>query len=414
VSSVALISEHASPLAAIGDVDAGGQNIYVRFLARALAALGHDVRVLTRRDDPSLPARVPMAPGVVVEHIDAGPPQPIDKDAMFAFMDEFAASTVARLGRAPVDVVHSHFWMSGWVGMAVREALGMPLVHTFHALGSVKRRCQGPSDTSPFERDDVERRLVRDADRIIATCSDEMSELTALGARPDRVAVIPAGFDAETFHPRPDGRWFQTARYDGPVRLVAVSRLVARKGLADVIEALSRLEECTLVIAGGPPAAELADDRHHLELRELAGEHGVLDRVRFTGGISPSAVAAIHHESDLFVAAPWYEPFGIAPVEAMGCGLPVVGTAVGGLLDTVIDGGTGTLVPPRNSGALAAAIAELARQPELRYELGARASWRAHRRFTWPVVARAIADEYRLVRHQHAARHHPGARGRGA
>jgi glycosyltransferase involved in cell wall biosynthesis len=414
VSSITLISAHASPLASVGAVDAGGQNVYVAYLAGALARLGHDVRVLTRRDDRTLPERVSIAPGVTVEHIDAGPDVPLDKDELFPHMEQFADSAIRRLRRSQVSVVHSHFWMSGWVGLAVRDALDVSLVHTFHALGSVKRRCQGSADTSPPERDAVERRLVREADRIVATCSDELRELTMLGARPERVAVIPAGFDADTFHPRHDGRWFEVRRTHGTVSLVAVSRLVARKGLADVVRALEHLDECSLVVAGGPPAGDLGRDRHHRELRELAGDIGVLDRVRFTGGIPPEAVADLHHQSDLFVAAPWYEPFGIAPVEAMGCGLPVVGTAVGGLLDTVIDGGTGTLVPPRDHDALAVAIADLARQPELRHELGARAAWRAHRRFTWPVVARSIAEEYRLVADQRALRRRTGSQGRGA
>lgn len=414
MTSIALISEHASPLATIGDVDAGGQNVYVACLARALAGLGHDVRVLTRRDHRRLPERVAIAPGVVVEHIDAGPATHIDKDELFPYMEQFAESTITRLRRTPVGVLHSHFWMSGWAALAVGEALDLPVVHTFHALGSVKRRCQGAADTSPPERDVVERRLVRDADRIVATCSDELRELVALGARPERVVVIPAGFDADTFHPRPDGRWFEVRRTGGSVRLIAVSRLVARKGLTDVIRALAELDDCSLVVVGGPPAAELGRDGHHRELYRLAGELGVLDRVRFTGGIAPAAVAALHHDSDLFVAAPWYEPFGIAPVEAMGCGLPVVGTAVGGLLDTVIDGGTGTLVPPRERSTLAEAIADLARQPELRHELGARAAWRAHRRFTWPVVARSIAEEYRFVAEQRALRRRTGSHGRRA
>jgi D-inositol-3-phosphate glycosyltransferase len=415
VSAIVLISEHASPLATIGEVDAGGQNVYVACLARALADAGEHVTVLTRRDHPDLPDRVPFGPGVVVEHVDAGPPTRLDKDLMFPHMAQFADEAIARLRRRPVGLLHSHFWMSGWVGLAVRDALGAPLVHTFHALGTVKRRNQGSADTSPPERAGVEARLVCEADRIIATCSDELHELVAIGAVPERVAVIPAGFDSTTFRPQPDSRWFEVDRHDGPFRLVAVSRLVPRKGLGDAVRALAELPDATLTIAGGPPIDQLDGDAHHAELVELGGELGVDRRLRFTGGIPPSEVAALHHGADLFVAPPWYEPFGIAPVEAMGCGLPVVGTAVGGLLDTVIDGGTGTLVPPRDPAALAAAIAELQRQPELRHELGARASWRAHRRFTWPAVARAIGDVYRLVGHQHATRRRfGGSGGRGA
>jgi glycosyltransferase involved in cell wall biosynthesis len=397
MSDVVLISEHASPLATLGGVDAGGQNVYVACLARALADLGHRVTVLTRRDDDRLPDRVLMGPGIAVEHIDAGPARPIDKDDLFRHMPQFADGALRAIRRRPVDVLHSHFWMSGWVGSRLREASGVPLVHTFHALGTVKRRHQGQNDTSPVERDGIERMLVREADRVIATCTDEQHELVRIGGKPQRIAVIPAGFDGDVFHPGSSPRWFEVDRADRPLRAVAVSRLVPRKGIADILRALALVDRAELTVVGGPDAAQLPRDDHHGELCQLATDLGVRHRVTFTGGVEPARVAAIHRDSDLFVAAPWYEPFGIAPVEAMGCALPVVGTAVGGLLDTVIDGGTGALVPPHAPDVLAATIEDLRRQPELRHELGARAAWRAHRRFTWPTVARSIAEVYRLV-----------------
>ena len=395
MTCVALVSEHASPLAVLGGTDAGGQNVYVAHLARALGALGHDVVVYTRRDDPATPDRVSLAPNVVVEHLRAGPPGPLDKDRMFPYMDDFAVGLRRGLIASRAEVVHAHFWMSGYASLEAASDLGLPVVQTFHALGSVKRRHQGDADTSPPEREAVERRLVAEADRIIATCSDEHRELEAIGCRGDRVSIVPAGFDATVFHPRTTARWFEVDRRERPIELVAVSRLVPRKGLADAVRAVASLDDVRLTVIGGPPRHGLAADPHHRELCELAGDLGAAGRVHFTGGLAPERVAALLREADLFVAAPWYEPFGIAPVEAMGCGLPVIGTAVGGLLDTVVDGGTGTLVPPHDPGALAAAVDDLARRPELRHELGSRASWRAHRRFAWGAVARGVAEVYR-------------------
>lgn len=393
MTRIALVSEHASPLAVLGGVDAGGQNVYVAHLARALAHRGHAVTVYTRRDAPSLERRVPMGGGVTVVHVDAGPPEPIDKDRLLPHMDDFAADLTGDLRRHGADVVHSHFWMSGLAASATTASLGLPLVHTFHALGSVKRRHQGPSDTSPPERQGVEERLRCEADAVVATCTDEVAELDAWPGCARHLAIVPCGFDDSAF--RPTGPALPRT---GRLRLSAVSRLVARKGLADAVEALAQLTvagvDAELVVAGGPHRSRLDDDAHATELRTLADHRGVAARVHWLGGVDAATVAALHRSSDLFVAAPWYEPFGIAPVEAMGCGLPVVGTAVGGLLDTVVDGGTGLLVPPRAPGRLAGALHELLTDAERRTTLGRRAVWRSHRRFTWPAVAKAMERVY--------------------
>jgi D-inositol-3-phosphate glycosyltransferase len=160
---IAMVSEHASPLAVLGGVDAGGQNVHVAALSVALARLGNDVTVYTRRDSVDLPDRVTLAPGVEVVHITAGPPVAVPKDQLLPYMTELADGLVEEwTDRAP-DVVHSHFWMSGVAAIEATTRLAaegtgalIPVVHTFHALGAVKRRHQGVEDTSPSEREWLE------------------------------------------------------------------------------------------------------------------------------------------------------------------------------------------------------------------------------------------------------------------
>lgn len=390
MTSIAMVSEHASPLAPLGGVDAGGQNVYVRCLATSLAARGHRITVFTRRDDRAMPVSAPLVPGVTVVHLDAGPARPIDKDDLFPYMDQFAEGLVRHLRRMSVDVVHSHFWMSGYATSLAVESLGVPHVHTFHALGTVKRRNQPDADRSPAARAAEEVRLARDVDGVVATCRDEVDELRAMGATAP-ISVVPCGFDAAVF--RPVG---PAAPRLATIRISAVSRPVPRKGLADVMHAMVAVPEAELVVAGGSASgsAAAAGEPHHAELLDLASSLGVAARVKFVGSLPPHDVAALHRSSDLFVAAPWYEPFGIAPVEAMGCGLPVVGTAVGGLLDTVVDGATGVLVPPRDPDALAVALRSLVASPGRRAMLGARATRRAHREYAWPRVAAAMEGVY--------------------
>jgi D-inositol-3-phosphate glycosyltransferase len=387
---VAMVSEHASPLAVLGGADAGGQNVHVAALSAALARRGAEVVVHTRRDDPALAPRVEAAPGVTVEHVDAGPAEPIPKDDLLPHMDEFAARLRRSFRGDPPDVVHAHFWMSGRAALAAARPLGIPVVQTFHALGVVKRRHQGARDPSPPTRLREEAILAREADRIVATCSDEVFELARMGADLRRVAVVPCGVDLGLF--RPDGP--AAPRPPGRFRLLVVSRLVERKGIGDVVAAMARLPEAELVVAGGPPAPALAGDPEARRLTALAERAGVADRVRLLGRVGRGDLPALYRSADLVVNVPWYEPFGIVPLEAMACGVPVVASAVGGLVDSVVDGVTGVHVPPRRPGLLAAALAGLLADPARRAALGATGSRRARRRYGWDRIAGSTLDVY--------------------
>jgi glycosyltransferase involved in cell wall biosynthesis/phosphoheptose isomerase len=397
---IALVSEHASPLATLGGVDAGGQNVHVAALARHLADHGHDVVVYTRRDDRALPERVPLCPGVDVHHVDAGPATVIPKDALLGHMDAFAVCLEREWRAHPPDIVHSHFWMSGLASLRAARRLRLPVVHTFHALGVVKRRYQGDADTSPPERRELERAIVRDADRIIATCTDEAFELMRLDAERTKIHVVPCGVDLRTF--RPDGPSEQRGNEH---RIVYTGRLVARKGIGNVISALEDVPGCELIVAGGPAPAALGADAEVQRLRALAEHHGVDDRVTFRGRVERDALPALLRSADALVTVPWYEPFGITPLEAMACGTPVVASAVGGLIDTVVDGVTGRHVPPRDPDRLAAVLRDLLADERARREQGRAGIRRARQLYDWDRVALATLDVYEgLIAHRRRRR----------
>jgi glycosyltransferase involved in cell wall biosynthesis len=386
---VALVSEHASPLACLGGVDAGGQNVHVAALATALARRGDRVEVYTRADRPTLPRRVRMAPGVDVVHVAAGPAAPVPKDDLLAFMPAFADELERAWQDDPPDVVHAHFWMSGWAASRALAGSGVPLLQTFHALGTVKRRWQGVADTSPAERLDIEAGLARSVDRIIATCRDEVGELRAMGATDTAVDVVPCGVDLELFAPD-----LSASEAVQPPRLLLLGRLVARKGLADAICAMRDIPGAELVIAGGPDAADLDTDPEAVALTALARQVGVADRVRLIGRVARPQLPALIRSCALVLAVPWYEPFGIVPLEAMASGVPVVASAVGGLTDTVVDGVTGVLVPPREPAALAAAVNRLLADEPLRATMGRAGLHRARARYGWDDVARSTTRSY--------------------
>jgi glycosyltransferase involved in cell wall biosynthesis len=391
---LALVSEHASPLAALGGVDAGGQNVHVAALSEALARAGHEVTVYTRRDDATLPERVIAAPGVTVEHVPAGPAAPVAKDHLLQYMPEFGAYLAQAWENTPPDIAHAHFWMSGLATLAAASHARIPTVQTFHALGVVKRRFLGAEDTSPPVRIRAERTISQTVSHTIATCSDEAFELSRIGARRDHITVVPCGVDLDHF--TTDGP--STPRGERR-RLVAVGRLVPRKGFDTVIEALKALPGTELLIAGGPPADRLDSDREAARLRACAHRHGVDDRVTLLGGVSRAEMPALLRSADAVVCTPWYEPFGIVPLEAMACGVPVVASAVGGLTDTVVDGVTGRLVPPRRPDALAAVLRSLLTDPTDRAALGTAGADRARCRYSWSRIAADTARCYERVLH---------------
>jgi D-inositol-3-phosphate glycosyltransferase len=387
---IAMVSEHASPLAVLGGVDAGGQNVHVAALATALGRRGDEVVVHTRRDDPDLPRRVPLAPNVEVDHVDAGPPCEVPKDQLVPYMDAFGDELRAQWEEDPPDIVHAHFWMSALAALRAAPALGIPVVHTFHALGVVKRRHQGAKDTSPPHRIETERAIARRCDRVVATCSDEVFELVRLGVDRHRISVVPCGVDVARF--TPDGP--REPRHPDRHRLVAACRLVERKGIGDAVVALAQLPDTELHVAGGPDAAGLDADPEARRLRALAAETGAGDRLVLRGRIGRDEMPALLRSAAAVVCVPWYEPFGIVPLEAMACGVPVVASAVGGQIDSVVDGVTGVHVPPRDPGALAAAVGALLDHPERRAELGAAGVTRAARRFAHDHVAAATREIY--------------------
>jgi D-inositol-3-phosphate glycosyltransferase len=383
-----MVSEHASPLAGPGGPDAGGQNVHVRELALALAAQGHEVTVWTRRDAPEPPETVPLAQGVVVRHLAAGPARPLPKDELVPHVPAMAEALRAAWRRDRPDVAHAHFWMSGLAVLAAARDLGVPTVQTFHALGSVKRRHQGAQDSSPDGRIAAERTVACNVDRVIATCADEVFELARQGAPRRRIRVVPSGVDTAAF--TPDGP--ALPRESRP-RLVTVGRLVRRKGVDETVAALALVPEAELVVAGGSGP----DDPDRRRLRALAAQYGVAERLRFLGALPRERVPELLRSADAVVCVPWYEPFGIVPLEAMACARPVVASAVGGLADTVVDGVTGVHVPPRRPRELAAALRGLLGSPVLTKAYGVAGRDRVLARYGWDRIAAATADVYDQV-----------------
>lgn len=386
---IAMVSEHASPLACLGGVDAGGQNVAVAELSAALAAQGHEVVVYTRRDDTDLLDRVDTEHGYAVVHVPAGPPKKLPKDELLQYMPVFGDFLADQWRQWRPDVAHAHFWMSGLATLRAARRNGVPVVQTFHALGVVKRRHQGRDDTSPDERIRLETELARSVDWVAATCTDEVAELRRMGRAESAMSVVPCGVNpAEFSHIGP------AATHGKPRRIVSVGRLVPRKGFETVIRAMPQMPTAELVIVGGPDKSELDADAEAQRLNSVAAQCGVADRVHLYGAIARDEMPMLLRSADVVAATPWYEPFGIVPLEAMACGVPVVASAVGGMLDTVVDEVTGRLVPPRDPQRCADAINPILSDRDLRAALGCAGRARVQQRYSWQRVAEETAAVY--------------------
>jgi len=382
---IAMISGHADP----SDEASGGRGAYVGDLSAALAAEGHDVRVYTRRVADDRAETADVGAGVRVVRVPAGPPRPLSDDELLPYTKDFSRWLVERWrgdGWIPA-VAHAHYWTSGLAAVTAGRQAGVPVVQSYHDLGALARRNDAPA--GPPQRIGYERVLGRAVDRIVAQSQHELRELVRMGVPRSRLVLIPGGVDDERFHP------------DGPAqprtvrrRVLSVGALTTRKGHQDVIAALRLVPDAECVVVGGPPAASLATDPAARELRALADRHELGDRLQLVGRVPRAEMPSWYRSADLLVAAPWYEPFGLSPLEAMACGVPVVGTAVGGIAETVVEGLTGDLVPPRDPRALGTAIRRLLGDPVRHLAYATAAIDRARQVYSWKRVAAQLSSVY--------------------
>ncbi|HEY0002439.1 MAG TPA: glycosyltransferase [Actinoplanes sp.] len=380
---VAMISEHASPL---GD---GGQHTHVADLSAALAEAGHEVRVYTRRDNPAVPEVVTTAGGLRVVHVPAGPPHLVPPDQLLPYMGEFARllEKLWRDGDWAPEVVHAHFWTSGLAAVTAARQFGVPVVQSFHELGAGEPASAGPS------RSGYERALGRAVDQVVAQSQDEVRGLVRIGVPRARLTIVPAGVDSVRFSP--DGPAVE--RDPQRTRILTVGRLVERKGFGDVIQAMRYVPDAEVVVVGGPPADQLTADPGARSLRALAEKFQVADRFRLVGAVPFRDMPAWYRSADLLVAAPWQDQLGASALEAMACGVPVIGTSVGGLTEAVVDGLTGDLVPARDPRALGGAVRRLVNDKVRRFTYATAALDRARQAYSWKRVAAQVGSVYAAV-----------------
>ncbi len=413
---VAMISVHTSPLATLGGKEAGGMNVYVRDLARELGTRGIAVDVFTRQQSPDAPPMQEFAPNARVIHLPAGPKAPHDKNRIFHHLPEFTQALVQFANREHTfyNLIHSHYWLSGWVAHELQRTWGVPVVHMFHTLGHMKNAvAASPQELETDLRIQVEGQVMQWADCLIAASPLEKAQMAWLyAADPAKIRVIPAGVDTERFRPIP----VETAKACigiPPERklILYVGRIEPLKGIETLFRAIAILAKetpclcdniCVSIIGGEGEETEASRSAEEQRLRELREQLELRDLVTFLGSKDQDALPYYYSAAYVVVVPSYYESFGMVAVEAMACGVPVIASKAGGLMYTIQDGLTGLLFPANSPNALAEKLCLLLDEPELRDKMGGNAREWAQR-FAWPHIADQIVALYGALLSSRAA-----------
>jgi glycosyltransferase involved in cell wall biosynthesis len=403
---IALVTLQGNPFSHTPETGPDTQDGRLASLVSALAQHDHHVTVYARRDDPGLPGTTSPAPRVTVQHVPAGPEKrlPADKAAPHAAV--FGRYLAEDWQREAPDVAHAHFWTSGLAALAGARGLDVPVVQTFLSLraggqapgsapagpqpGQVNRR---PAASGGAARLRLEPVIARSVRAVLASSSTEVSALARLGVPRKSVRLIPRGVDTRTFSP--EGT---TAPRGSRPRLLCVAPLAPQQGLDIAVRALADIPDAELVIAGGPDRAKLRGDKIYRALTRLATQLHVQDRVTFHGKVSEARLPALLRSADLLLDLATEEPFATVALEAMACGVPVVASALGSHLDTVVDGTTGVLIQPGSPGLAARRIRALLASPMLLEGFGIAAVDRARSRYSWDRISQETLAIYERSR----------------
>ncbi len=394
VDRVAFVSFHACPLAAPGEGKSGGMNVYVRQLAEALGSLGIGVDIYTRDHPGAAEAVEDASPLVRVIHLPGGSPDS-PMDTLFDHLPGFLESLRDFRCRHNLkyDAVHSHYWLSGWVGRALARDMGVPQITTFHTLSLIKMQARA-GESEPVQRQRVERELIAEADRVVAFSPHERDAMVRLyGADANRITLAPCGVDLSRFQPLDQEESRRRLGLNGEKVLLYVGRMESLKGLDLLVHTAAQIETCQgvrVLVVGGDDGKQGEAAR----IRRLTQDLEVEDLFDFVGRVDQAELPVYYSAADVCVVPSFYESFGLAALESMACGTPVVASRVGGLSTVVQHGRTGYLKPWRCPEAFANSVEMIISSKALQASMGVAARRRAED-MGWDQVAGQMLDIYR-------------------
>lgn len=403
---ISLISLHSDPLAPPGSPHYGEKNVYIKELSRYLGAFGLKVDVYSRREDDQQPDQEVYSKGSRVIRIPIGPPQSIQKEKMIGNLKDIAdwiPEFQIKHG-LHYKLVHSHYYLSGAVGIHMKDTWGIPLVHTFHSLGAIKEEILGSGNHNPGTRQKIEKMICSKADRIIAANSQEKADLIEIyQVDPELISIIPWGVNLKLFQPLPQSESRKDIAFPEDVFLITyVGRLEEKMGLDTLLKAIQLVDnpEVQAVIVGGPPSGKPFLSRTELSREpfqkyiDLVDEYGLEKQITFTGGKPQEQLSKYFSAGDITVVPSLYDPVGLTAIEALACGSSVIASRVGGLPSTVQENRVGALFDPQNPEQLAEKINLIYEQPMINKELRKNARPYAEENFNWKSTAKSVVRVY--------------------
>jgi len=393
VNRVAFISFHACPLASPGEGKSGGMNVYARQLALALGNTGVHVDIFTRGHTEAESKITEIASGVRVIHLPGGPAETA-VDGLFPHLPEFSQALLEfqRETGLTYQAVHSHYWLSGWVGQQMAIEWRVPHILTFHTLSLIKMQSRA-GESEPATRQQVEQELMASADHIVAFSPHERDAMVRLyQADATRIGLIPCGVDLSLFRPLDQQEVREKLGLNGEKVLLYVGRIEPLKGLELLLHTAAQLqtfEQIRVLVVGGGAGRDQEIDR----LREMAKSLNVDEVFDFIGRVDQQDLPLYYNAADVCVVPSFYESFGLAALESMACGTPVVATRAGGLSTIIQHGRTGYLKAWRCPEAFASSLEMIISSRNLQHSMGLAARRRAEG-LSWDNVAGQIAGVY--------------------
>lgn len=399
---IAMLSVHSCPLGKLGGENTGGMSVYIRELCRELGRQGHLVDIYTRAHEPIHDQIVELGKNARLIHLRAGQEEEIEKLAIYPHLAEFACEVenFRKHNGLHYDLIHSHYWLSGWIGKWMQRWWDIPHITMLHTLGAVKNAI-GIGMNEPDLRINSEKALVRDCNRIIAPTEREKEYLIHYyDASPKAITVIPCGVNLELFRSVEKEIARNYLGLDGKGIILFVGRIVPLKGIDKLLMAMPYLENrqrLKLLVIGGD---EYCQDEMK-RLKSLAQSLQIHDSVSFLGLVKHEELPYFYSAADLCVLPSYYESFGLVALESLACGTPVVVTKVGGLESVIRQGDTGYVVLDNTPFRLANKMARLLSMSNKEAISSIRASVT---KFSWSKIAEAIVNEYRAVLSSYSAK----------
>ncbi len=399
IRRVAYLSLHSCPLLQPGVGDAGGMNVYIKELGRAMAQRGIDVVVFTRRSDEHTPDVVEFIPGFRVVHIDAGPRTRLPIHDLPGLVGEFAEATLSWIDQSgeSFDLIHSHYWLSGWAGVLLKEKLGLPLANSFHTLGRIKDLTRRPDDAPEgVIRTLTEEEVIARSDCVVASTPFEFDDLVEhYSADPARLCTSPPGIRHDVFKLGDKDEARRWTGLNGHPIVLFVGRIQPLKGVDVAVAALTRLdpsaEPAHLVVIGGPSGSNGTTEL--TRLKQLAKDLGIAERVHFIAPIAREQLASFYQAADAVIVPSRSETFGLVAAEAQSCGVPVIAAAVGGLSYIIEDGKSGILIDGHDPADYAVAIDKVLGDQAFAAQLSTGAIEHSER-FSWDATVSRFLELY--------------------